>query len=274
MSIHQRFSGRRPLMIAAVGLVLGVSLGAAGCRSEGPRIQRVTAAEASSFYERGEFARAFTRGRAVARFGRAEEQALGAYIAGLSARRMGDTANAIEFLRRASLAEEDRLAADAAATLGILYSELGRYADAAHVLLEAAERYRGEDRARAYFHAAIAQQKLGRWPQARTNLILARAASASPAFWQRIEEQLSVTGYTIQTGAFRDTDNAQRAADDLAASAARLGIPGPRLVESTDTRGGRVTLVQIGEFATFASARSFSRRLEAGDAVIVPLAGP
>jgi len=92
-------------------------------------------------------------------------------------------------------------------------------------------------------------------------------------FFNPIEDQLNVTGYTIQTGAFRDRDNALRAANDLATAAENLGLPQPRLLDSTDTRGSRVTLVQIGEFATFASARAFADRLGVGDAVIVPLAG-
>lgn len=272
-SVTGRFGERR--WAAAVAAVVLASLLLPACSGgEGFRLRRVTLDDATRSYERGDFAKAFTQGRAVANFGRGLDADQGAYIAGLAARRLGDDANAVEFLREAARSPDDRLAADAAATLGILYSESGRFADASHELLRAAERYRGEDRAQAYFHAAIAQQKLGRWPQARTNLILARASSDAPAFWQQIEEQLRVTGYTIQTGAFRSDDNAERAAAGLASTAAELGLPGPRLIDSTDTRGGRVTLVQVGEFATFDSARAFSRRLGAGDAVIVPLAGP
>lgn len=246
-----------------------VSLGA-GCQ----QLQRLTpdVADATAAYERRDFETAFRKGAAVARSGRDAEQTLGAYIAGMSARRMGDTGNAARYLSRALNAEDESLAADAAATLGILYSEQGRYADAAHALLRAAKLYTGEDRARAYFHAGIAQQKLGRWPQARTSLILARAASRNPEFWQQVEQQLNVTGYTIQTGAFRDAGNAQRAAAELVERAAAVGLPEPRLVRSTDAAAGEVTLVQVGEFATFASARSYRDRLGADSAVIVPLA--
>ncbi|MFW5681968.1 MAG: SPOR domain-containing protein [Phycisphaeraceae bacterium] len=246
-----------------------VSLGA-GCQ----QLQRLTpdVADATAAYERRDYETAFSKGAAVARSGRDAEQTLGAYIAGMSARRMGDTANAARYLSRALNAEDESLAADAAATLGILYSEEGRYADAAHALLRAADLYTGENRARAYFHAGIAQQKLGRWAQARTSLILARAASRNPEFWQQVEQQLNVTGYTIQTGAFRDSENAQRAAADLVERAAAAGLPEPRLVRSVDAAAGEVTLVQVGEFATFASARSSRDRIGADGAVIVPLA--
>lgn len=261
-------SRRIALLCAVMLLVMGGFVG--GCQ----QMQRLTpdVRDATTAYEQEDYETAFSKGAAVARSGRDRERALGAYIAGMSARRMGDTANAARYLARAANAEDDSLAADAAATLGIMYSEQGRYADAAHALLKAAELYTGEDRARAYFHAGIAQQKLGRWPQARTNLILARAASRDPQFWQRVEEQLNVTGYTIQTGAFRDPDNAQRAAAELAQRARAAGLSEPRLVRSTGSAAGEVTLVQVGEFATFASARTFRDRIGADTAVIVPLA--
>ena len=265
-----RFPVPRRGPFAAALLALLVALGGvSGCR----QMQRLTpdVREATQAYEAGDYERAFTRGRAVVRSGPDEQRVLGAYVAGMAARRLGDDDNALRYLREASSASDDELAADAAATLGILYSERARHADAAHALLRAADRYSGENRARAYFHAGIAQQKLGRWPQARTNLILARASSSDPDFWQQVEDQLDVTGYTIQTGAFRDPDNARRAADDLAPRARSVGLSAPRLIRSTDTRGGRVTLVQIGEFATFASARSYRQRLGADGAVIVPL---
>ena len=253
----------------AVMLGVVVSLGA-GCQ----QMQRLTpdVRDATEAYERGDYETAYRKGSSVARSGRDDEQMLGAYVAGMAARRMGDTANAARYLNQAVDAEDERLAADAAATLGILYSEQGRYSDAAHTLLRAAELYTGEDRARAYFHAGIAQQKLGRWPQARTSLILARSASRDPRFWQRVEEQLNVTGYTIQTGAFRDAENAQRAAAELAERAEAAGLSDPRLVRSSDPASGAVTLVQIGEFATFASARAVRDRIGADGAVIVPLA--
>ena len=265
----RRSPSRRRTLLCAAMLGVIVSLGA-GCQ----QLQRLTpdVTDATAAYDRRDYETAFSKGAAVARSGRDAEQTLGAYIAGMSARRMGDTANAERYLSVAVNAADESLAADAAATLGILYSEQGRYSDAAHTLLRAAELYTGEDRARAYFHAGIAQQKLGRWPQARTSLILARSASRNPQFWQQVEKQLNVTGYTIQTGAFRDAENAQRAAADLAGRADAVGLPEPRLVRSVDAAAGEVTLVQIGEFATFASARTYRDRIGADGAVIVPLA--
>ena len=259
------------MLVAALTVV---TIAVAGCQ-QGQKLGLVAdPGEASAAYERGDFTEAFDKGKSVARYGERVNRPVAAYIAGMSARRLGDDANALRFLRQAATTTGDTdLAADAWATLGILYSERGEYSNAAHALLRAAERYTGEDQARAYFHAAIAQQKLGRWPQARTNLILARAQSDEPGFWQRVTEQLNVTGYTIQTGAFRERANARRAAEDLARRARTLGLPQPRLVDSTDTRGSRVTLVQVGEFATFASARATRDRLGAIAAVIVPLAG-
>jgi len=228
--------------------------------------------QATQAYDQGDYAQAYRIGASVAQRGEVSQRDLAAYIAGLSARQLGDTSNATSYLKQASRSFDRDLAADASATLGTLLAEQGNFSDAARYLLRAAELYRGEDRARAYFHAAIAQQKLGRWPQARTNLILARGSSSDPAFWQQVSQQLNVTGYTIQTGAFRSADNAQNAAQDAAQRASVIGLAGPRMVSATNERGLSVTLVQVGEFATFSSAVRYRNEIGLTNAVIVPLA--
>lgn len=256
----------RPAGRAALGaLLLGVALLAAGCQAPGPQLER-----AGEAYGAGDYARAYELARAVAdRSGMWGEQA--AYLAGRAAERLDRPAQARRHLERAAASRDTDLAGDALASLGLLHHREGRFRDAARALEQAAEHLDGEQRARALFHAGISHQKLDRWHHARTNLVLARAATEDAELRQRIDQQMAVSGYTIQLGAFAEPANARRAAEQAVSRATELELGSPRLVSTTDGAGRELTLVQVGRFSSFDAAQRARRELGATQSIIVPI---
>ncbi len=258
---------RRAGVGATAGLVL---LAIVGCAASPARSQRL--ADANAAYRQGQHQQAYDQAVGLARTGSSAQRDEAAYLAGMSAKQLGRRAEAIRYLSRAARSSDRGLAADALSGLGLTYSEDGRYADAANALLRAADRYTGQDRAEALFYAAVAQQKLGRWAEARDNLVTARAASDNPAFIRQADQQLAVTGYTLQIGAFTDPANARRAAQAAAARALALRLGAPQLVAASDRYRRRLTLVQLGRFATFDSAQRARQAYGDPQAIVVPLA--
>lgn len=198
-----------------------------------------------------------------------------AYLAGLSAYRLGDRTNAYQHLEFAARSRDPQLRTRAQAMLGLVYNELGRFDEAARNLLAAADGLEGEEKARAYQAAGTAQQRLGRWASARSTLSLALSQSRDEAFRRRVGEQLRATGYTLQTGAYQDQGNAVKAAEELASKAVSLQMGPPRVVPATDpTQNRRLYLVQVGEFASWQTAQMARERLGVTQAIPVPLSQP
>ncbi|MEM0915628.1 MAG: SPOR domain-containing protein [Planctomycetota bacterium] len=242
---------------------------AIGCSTPGGP---ATLAEARADYNAGRYTAALAGAERVAR---AEDPTLsdeGTYLAGLAASRAGDDRKAERYLNRAAQSADSALAADAAAELGLLYRAQGNQSAAVRAFERAARGLTGNDRAQALFYAAVAQQRLGRWTQARTNLLAARAAAADPALRARIADQLNITGYTVQVGAFSDRTNARRTALELAPAIRDVRLPPPVLARGVDRLGRPLTLVQVGQFATFSAAVRARNRLDLPGAFIVPLA--
>lgn len=226
---------------------------------------------AQTHFQRGDYARAQTAAARAAATAGGTQRDLAHYMAGMSAYHLNNYETATRYLAVAANSRDQAMAADARSTLGLVYSSQGRYADAAQMLLGSANLHTGEDRAQAYFYAGVAQQKLGRWPQARTSLILAQRATRDPALRSQINQHLAVTGYTIQVGAFANRANADNAARAYTAKSASAGLGTVLVTPSTDSRGRAVSLVQVGRYATFNAANTARTRLGDASAVIVPL---
>jgi tetratricopeptide (TPR) repeat protein len=256
---------------ALLALALAWSVG--GCANTVQTVQEFrtvpTVEAAQAAYDRGDSAQAYdTASRLAQAGGRRSDEA--AYLAGMAAQRMGSLNNAARHFQIAARSTNQALSADALASLGLIYDRQGRYQLAAQTLLSAAEKLHGQDRAQAYFHAAVAQQRIGQWPAARTSLALAQSHSRDEAFRQQVQQQLDVTGYTIQLGAFADAGNAAVAAQRVAAQAAELGIGDPVLVPA-QRNGQSLTLVQVGRFHSFYTAEVFRTRLVGQEAIVAPL---
>lgn len=200
-----------------------------------------------------------------------ENREMSHYLAGIAAYEKDQLDAAERHLRIAAQSPDASLSADAYSTLGLIYSRSGRYSQAADAFLRGADQQSGEDRAQAYFYAGTAQQKLGRWPQARTSLVLARRSTNDPALVSRIDQQLAVTGYTLQVGAFANPGNAQKLADRYSQRAATLKLGSVYVTPATDARGRAIQLVQVGRYATFGAAMAARAQLGDKDAVVVPL---
>jgi tetratricopeptide (TPR) repeat protein len=254
------------LMKLCLSAVLCVTM--VGCQMDrGPSPTQL----AQAHYQRGDYAKAQTAAARAAATAGGSQRYLANYMAGMSAYRLNNFAQAERYLRIAANSKDQAMAADAQSTVGLIYSRQGRYAQAADALLRSARNHTGEDRAQAYLYAGIAQQKLGRWPQARTSLLLARSSTRDAQLAQRVNTQLAVTGYTIQVGAFSSRTNADKAAAGYTPRASRAKVGLVRVVPAS--RAGRrgVNLVQVGRFATFNAASEGRRRLGDTSALVVPL---
>ncbi len=216
-----------------------------------------TIEEVTVLYGQGDYQAAYDMGRPIAWDNYRDDRYEAAYLAGLSAQSLGQLRNADKMLNKAKASPDPSLATDAADALGLVYSQQGRYAEAQRELLWAAERLDGERKARAYFYAGIAQQKLGQWSQARTTLVLARGLTRDAAFKTQIDQQVNVTGWTLQLGAFTDRGSARTLAESIAAQARDMGLGLPRLVDGQASDGQVVTFVHVGQFTSYQSATRY-----------------
>ena len=190
-----------------------------------------------------------------------------AYIAGLSASQLKDWSRADRYLAIASRSSDKELSGKALAQRGLVANKRGNYDASARYLSQAAGKLNGQDRANCYYHAAVAEQKLGRWPKSRTHLTMARSSSKDPAFRKRVDQQRKVSGYAIQLGAYRDRNNAQKYAKDQAVKLQGLSLRPTRIVVTSD----RLYRVQVGQFKTQALAKNAAVRMGNDKPIIVPI---
>ncbi len=254
------------LLAALIGLVGLTQVGCETTQTELPSLDQANARFAS-----GDYSGAFSDARLIERGAQPPAQHQAAYLAGMSQWRLGQPEDAARWLEKATRTSDQGLRADANASLGLIYSELEQYALAADRLRAAAPYYEGQEQAQAYFYAGVALQKLDRRPEARTTLLLARAASPDPAFRQQVDNQIAVTGYTLQFGAYLESTNAQERAEALAPRVIDARIGAPRLVSARDAQGRSVTLVQAGQFHSYRSAQQARDRIGDTSVFIVQL---
>jgi tetratricopeptide (TPR) repeat protein len=229
-----------------------------------------TVTGAHDAYRRGNFAAAYTAAKPIADRG-GSDASEAAYITGISAYYLRRGSEAQRYLTTASASHNVGLAGDAYASLGRIYAEQGNHTRAAQMYVAAGTRLLGEERATAYYFAAQNQQKVGQWTGARQNLISAKNASGNRNLRSRIDQQLQVRGWTLQFGAYSNSTNAKKAAQSLASKNNTSHLGSPRLVPAINSKGQRLTLVQIGQFSSQFAASSASRFIP-DKAVIVPLA--
>ena len=244
-----------------------------GCQTPGADSLQAS----QSAYQSGDFVSSYREARAVydnpANYQEDRENA--AYMVGMSSYRMRNYDRAQEFLQIASASRDSALSADALVQLGLLYSERGKFGLAAEALHDAAAKLTGPDKANAYFYAGVAEQKEGRWPQARTTLSMAMSGSQDPVFRQRVREQLKVTGYTLQIGAFDVESNAQRAAEVATPKAEAFRYTKPRIVIGADPATGQKRyLVWLGQFSSWPTAMMARDNLGMTAAAVTSLTEP
>lgn len=218
-------------------LLFASSVLAAGCASP-PASTAATEAEAA--YRRGDFAAAERLARPAEESGRGLEREEAAYIAGLSAAKLGDLERASRDLRIAAASSDQDLAARAHASLGSV------------------ERARGEEAAsrQAYRQAVDSPD-----PSVADRAQRLSGGGSGTGGASATSPSGPSSGFVVQAGAFSTQDAARQRAASLADTARRAGLGEPRVVPIRDRNGRTLWAVQIGAFADRRQAGSMRERL-------------
>ncbi len=255
------------LVLAAIA---AGALGASGCASNGgPAPEReVTAVEPSiTAFERGHYEHALRLASSQHPFSRGLARDTFALTAGLAAHALDRDEEAIAWLAPVVRSDDRAIAGRAEATLGLIDLERGRYRQAAARLSRASGKLESEQAARASFHAGEAFSLSGQPEAARLHYRLAERGTGRGDVRTLSNDRLSLSGYTVQVGAFSDPDNAERAAATLTRRADALGLGVPVVVRRTSDRGRTLHLVQIGSFGSRGEAEVMRTRL-GNDAIV------
>jgi tetratricopeptide (TPR) repeat protein len=257
--------------ISAAATVVSALLTLAACSAD-RRSEAIRSANSS--YNTGNYAEAYRQALTVADAPAdpESERQQAAYVAGLAAYRLHNLDDAQRWLTYAASSNDKGLRADAKATLGLVYVEQGRFGLAGDALSQAADLMTGQNRANAFYYAGIAQQKQGHWATARTSLSQAISNSQDAAFRKKVADQLRVTGYTLQVGAFDVESNAKTAAEALAPKAQGIKLGTPRIVAVNDpATSHKRFLVWVGQFSSWPTALMAREQLGQTKAVVTPL---
>ena len=256
------------ISVSRAWIVVGLAF-LAGCEA-GPGLPRLD--QLYTQYKSGDYRSTYQGAVRLRQSGPGDQAHEAAYLAALAAYKLKSYDKARQFLATATRSADRRLTGEASAMLGLIHAKQGRHRLAARAQLDAAARLSGQDEANAYYYAALSQQKLGQWSQARTSLLLARGASVEREFRQRVSDQIRVTGFTLQQGAYRVRSNANRVVFALASRSVQARLGPPRIVTATDAKGQPLYLVHVGRFSSFGSASMASQRLREPTMMVVPLA--
>ncbi len=253
------------ILIAAACFAL---LGLAGCNAAG----KVSRSQVLSDYESRRYEQSYAGAELLARrsSGGARDEAR--YIAGVSAYRLGKADDAISYLRPVTRAGDAAMAGQAAATIGLIYADRRRDAEAMEHLRQAARQLEGEDRAQVHYHMGLIEQRAGHWAQARTHLSTALSDARAPALRRAARQRMSTDSFAIQFGAYSRPKLANGRAGRIRPAVHRARIGTVRVVASVTELGEQLYLVQAGHFATHAAAVQALRRVGDGEAMIVPAA--
>ncbi len=233
---------------------------AGGCQAPGSP-GKLT--EAVTDYHAGRYLLASRRATEAGRQAGWRLKAEAAYVAGLSAYRLGDVEEARVQFDLAAGSADPQTAGRAKAMLGLLLTDEGQPEEAAELFKAAAGALRDEDARQAAHHAALAYEQAGD----------PVAAETWAAFWADFARRDRASrhrtglggpagaGFVLQVGAFRDRDRARRAAGDAAVLARRHGHGPVRIVPGAEARGRPLHLVQFGRFPTRSSAANARAQL-------------
>lgn len=280
MQIHARrplaLHAIAPLLLSAAGLVLW------GCESGGQNaLDRSIVA-----YDAGDYAQAYDLADDAATNARATKDAdEAAYLAGMSAYRLGRYRDAERWLAQAARSGDRWIAGQAGVTLGSTQLRLGRPAEAGRTFARAAEKLDDEEARRARLAAGNAFRDIGDTTRADEQFRLAGATSAtaprsasapvgaSPSprgATSPTAPPVAATGdFTLQGGAFRDESKARARAEELRSRSVRAGLGEPRVLSKRAADGTLLFVVQMGAFRDRPSANSALGRLGADGVVVI-----
>ena len=237
-------------VLAAATCVWSVGCSSSSMNISGRSVTSYSVSDATAYYDAGRYDQAFTAATEVYRSSsptsRTREEA--AYIAGLSAFQLGRHREASSYLRPLTDHEDDTIAGNASATMGLIAEEANRQEEAVLHFTRAYDLLHGPDRAEAAHHAAEIYQALGRTSQARKYFLLARAGTDDPGKREEIQSQIDTTGWTVQLGAFTNLNNALRRAREYDATAVANSVGPASVVEKRAPDGRMLYYVQVGSF--------------------------
>ena len=259
-------------------VAFAILLAAAGCSSD----PQPTAARAD--YDNGRFESAHRRAAQQAARTSGGDRAEAAYLAGVSAYRMGDFEEAEKQFFMANESRDPVIVGRTNATLGLMRKQQGRPASSAGFFKVAAEKLEGEEAAIAAREAAAAYTQLGRSYDAEQMMKIAKAkatgksappvvedaARTAPLRRASVERTPSAAGagaYTIQLGVFSKRANAGTVARSAGPAANRIGL-GPPRITLRQVNGRELHVVQVGSFGSRAEAENARRRLGQSDSIV------
>ena len=210
-----------------------------------------------------------------------------AYLAGLSAYRLGQADVAERYLLVACGSPDPLTEAKAKAMLGQVRLDQHRPREAAALLTDASQSLTGEDAKRAAFNAGIAYQQTGDAASSKKWLAIANGGGAGGGSGGGASggsgggnngsttnsSSAIASNFTLQVGVFSDKPRAQRAADEAQQLAKRDGLGEVRIIPRRDDRGKPVYMIQFGSFPSRDAAAAARAKLGRLDYIVAPAGG-
>jgi len=254
-----RFS-LRPGAIALVvcALVLGACNSNGGGATKSGSGSQSSAAQA---YDRGDYRTALKEAAEEYRRSAGAKKEAAALTAGLSAHALDKDSEARTWLTPLVDSSDRQIAGRAAAALGLIEADAGNNEKAVVLLTDAARALPGDAGARAEFYAAESYAHMGRLDAARAGYRLALARATDPELRRVIEDRLQTGGYTIQLGAFKSVENAQKMVADLRSKCVAAGVGEPRVVARSRPGAPPLQTVRVGAFSSPEEAKRALLRL-------------
>ena len=243
----------------------------AGCKST-PRARSLKSALADYDAERYQLAE--HRAAAIAGRARGLIRDKAAYLAGLSAYQLGDLYEAQRHLATAVKSPDRATAGKAKAVLGLVRVKQHRPHEAAVLLAEASGALTGENSRQAAYQAALARQEAGDKTLAGTWLRIGDAQQTTGQRALAISPRLEAGRFSLQAGAFRRRQHADKAARSVADVAQQHRLGGIRVIESRDDRGRILYFVQFGRFESRSAASTARRLIGRLDVIVAPSIHP
>lgn len=243
---HMRFLAS---LLAVVPVVI------ASCAPPGAQID-----DALTAYEGGKYSESLSLAEQASKDATTTEDSdQAAYIAGMSAFRLGQYGDAITWLTSPARSSDRWMAGQAGVTLGSSYLKVGKRNDAARAFAKAAGSLDGDEAKKAHLAAANAYRELGDTRLAneeyrRANVPVPPPATASAPVVAPAPTVPTATtperggAFVLQAGAFKDKTKAQRRADEIRPKAAQAGLGAPTVVGKRHQDGSTLYVVQLGAF--------------------------
>jgi len=252
---------------------------ATGCSTTSPTTRNGSLDQAIAAYDAGRYASARQQAETLALSADSRERRAAAYVAGLSAYRLGDLLSAESHLTVAARSTDTITSGNARATLGLVLMDQNRPREAAPLFAEASSQLGGDDARQAARHAAEAYSAMGdqrsaeTWQATARRLGTSSGSSASPGG--------STTGpttesgvFALQVGAFQNAEHARRASTNASAIATRYRLGAVHIIPGNDERGDRLYFVQFGRFTTRQRAAEVRSRIGELEYIVVPALTP